>query len=255
MKQSPNSYLSAEQFDADKLGDWYCKCCPKGPSEGSSTHRYFWNRDLGASAPQADSQPIKTELFNPLEGGNAETALQMAAVIALRDSQPAAALEITTPNDSGSAQCIVRWQIETPRGWVGAWNREALEWLLGRAPADSVTAPAGVTVAVGSQEFDLADTGARFTTADMATACGQAFREGQAAATPPAQAADSVLEDAARLEQIAEAIRDYHHALDLRKHGGLAESAAFNSICQTMGMSWNQGEEAARRAARKQGGA
>lgn len=48
-----------------------------------------------------------------------------------------------------------------------------------------------VTVAVGSQEFDLADTGARFTTADMATACGQAFREGRAAPTQPAQAADS----------------------------------------------------------------
>jgi hypothetical protein len=66
--------------------------------------------------------------------------------------------------------------------------------------------------------------------------------------------ADSVLEDAALLEQIAEAIRDYHHALDMRKNGGLAESVAFNSICQTMGMNWNQGEEAARRAARKQGG-
>lgn len=67
--------------------------------------------------------------------------------------------------------------------------------------------------------------------------------------------ADGVLEDAARLEQIAEAIRDYHHALDMRKHGGLAESAAFSSICNTMGMHWNRGEEAARRAARKQGGA
>ncbi len=55
VKQSPNSYLSAEQFDADKLGDWYCKCCPKGPSKGSSTHRYFWNCDLGGAAPQADS--------------------------------------------------------------------------------------------------------------------------------------------------------------------------------------------------------
>ena len=39
--------------------------------------------------PQADSQPAKVELFNPLEGGNLETELQMAAVIALRDSQPA----------------------------------------------------------------------------------------------------------------------------------------------------------------------
>ena len=55
--QSPNSYLSAEQFDADKLGDWYCKCCPKGPSKGSSTHRYFWNRDLGSTAAQA-AEPV-----------------------------------------------------------------------------------------------------------------------------------------------------------------------------------------------------
>ena len=66
VKQSPNSYLSAEQFDADKLGDWYCKCCPKGPSEGGSAHRYFWNRDLGAAAPQADSQPAPVLDYPPL---------------------------------------------------------------------------------------------------------------------------------------------------------------------------------------------
>ena len=55
--QSPNSYLSAEQFDADKLGDWYCKCCPQGPSDGSRTHRYFWDRDLVAPALAAAPQP------------------------------------------------------------------------------------------------------------------------------------------------------------------------------------------------------
>ncbi|WP_343735239.1 hypothetical protein [Acidovorax sp.] len=71
----------------------------------------------------------------------------------------------------------------------------------------------------------------------------------------PSPQANSLPEDAGRLEQIAEAIRDYHHALDMRKHGGLAESEAFSSICNTMGMHWNRGEEAARRAARKQGGA
>ena len=59
------------------------------------------------------------------------------------DSQPAAALKITAPNDSGSAQCIVRWQIETPKGWIGAWNREALDYLLGRTPAESVPAIQG----------------------------------------------------------------------------------------------------------------
>lgn len=45
--------------------------------------------DFAIPTPQADSQPAKVELFNPLEGGNLETELQMAAVIALRDSQPA----------------------------------------------------------------------------------------------------------------------------------------------------------------------
>lgn len=63
--QSPNSYLSAEQFDADKLGDWYCKCCPQGPSDGSRTHRYFWNSDLVApalaAAPQPSSSPAPAD--------------------------------------------------------------------------------------------------------------------------------------------------------------------------------------------------
>ena len=74
---------------------------------------------------------------------------------------------------------------------------------------------------------------------------GRMFAADRAARAP----ADSVLEDAARLEQIAEAIRDYHYALDTRKHGGVAESAAFNSICLTMGMHWEQGKEADRRTA------
>ena len=42
-----------------------------------------------APQPSPTPPPAKVELFNPLEGGNPETALQMAAVIALRDSQPA----------------------------------------------------------------------------------------------------------------------------------------------------------------------
>lgn len=47
-------------------------------------------------------------------------------------------LEITPPNNIGSTQCIVRWQVETPKGWAGAWNREALEYLIGRTQVDSV---------------------------------------------------------------------------------------------------------------------
>lgn len=48
---------------------------------------------LRASHGQAPAQaaPLKTEHWNPLEGGNAETALQMACVIAHRDAQAAPA--------------------------------------------------------------------------------------------------------------------------------------------------------------------
>ena len=44
--QGPNSYLSADQFDADKLGDWFCECCPEGPNKGSRKHRYFDNYEI-----------------------------------------------------------------------------------------------------------------------------------------------------------------------------------------------------------------
>lgn len=114
-----------------------------------------------------------------------------------------------------------------------------------RAPADSVTAPAGVTVAVGSQEFDLADTGARFTTADMATACGQAFREGRA--TPPAQAADSVLEDAARYRALRDEANQLHED-DI--------SVSDSSFTVYFGSDLDDAVDALiERAARKQGGA
>ena len=36
-------------------------------------------------------------------------------------------VEIKPPNPEGATQCIVRWCAETPAGWVGAWDREALE--------------------------------------------------------------------------------------------------------------------------------
>lgn len=57
------------------------------------------------------------------------------------------------------------------------------------------------------------------------------------------------------LATIEQALRDYHFALDSRQHGGVAADQALNTIAQTMGMHWKQGEEAARRAATKQGGA
>ncbi len=39
-------------------------------------------------------------------------------------------LEIRAPNAEGSTMCIVRWQVETPHGWIGAWDRAALESVL-----------------------------------------------------------------------------------------------------------------------------
>jgi hypothetical protein len=55
--------------------------------------------------------------------------------------------------------------------------------------------------------------------------------------------------DAARLEKIRQAIRDYHYALDKRLHGGVAQSAAYRAIESAMEMPWTQGAEAAARAA------
>lgn len=65
----------------------------------------------------------------------------------------------------------------------------------------------------------------------------------------PASQGDAL--DAARLQGIAQAIRDYHFALDTRQHGGVAQDKAFSSIVNVMGMHWVQGAEAAARAAQE----
>jgi hypothetical protein len=43
-------------------------------------------------------------------------------------------VEIKPPNPEGATQCIVRWMAETPAGWVGAWDREALERFTAHPP-------------------------------------------------------------------------------------------------------------------------
>lgn len=45
-------------------------------------------------------------------------------------TQPSLELNIEPPNEFGSENCIVNWHVETPHGWVGAWNKEALEYIL-----------------------------------------------------------------------------------------------------------------------------
>lgn len=52
----------------------------------------------------------------------------------------------------------------------------------------------------------------------------------------------------AEIERLKSAIRDYHYALDMRQHGGVALDRAFNAIRQALGMHWVQGEEKERRA-------
>jgi hypothetical protein len=50
-----------------------------------------------------------------------------AAGMAEMKPEQAEPVEIKPPNPEGATQCIVRWWAETPAGWVGAWDREALE--------------------------------------------------------------------------------------------------------------------------------
>jgi hypothetical protein len=59
---------------------------------------------------------------------------------------------------------------------------------------------------------------------------------------PMAQGADP-------LDEISEALHDYHYALDTRQHGGVAADAAISAIERALGMPWKQGEVSARRSA------
>jgi hypothetical protein len=53
---------------------------------------------------------------------------------ALAQQQEEEPVEIKPPNPEGATQCIVRWFAETPAGWVGAWDREALERFTAHPP-------------------------------------------------------------------------------------------------------------------------
>lgn len=64
----------------------------------------------------------------------------------------------------------------------------------------------------------------------------------------PAPAAQG---DALQLDAVRQAIRDYHFALDSRRHGGVAADAALGVIESVLGMGWKQGAEAAARAAKE----
>lgn len=51
VSQGANSYLNSDQFDAIKLGDWFCTTC-EDPENTRTGYRYFWDRDLKPDKPQ-----------------------------------------------------------------------------------------------------------------------------------------------------------------------------------------------------------
>lgn len=60
-------------------------------------------------------------------------------------------------------------------------------------------------------------------------------------------AADAMADAGAELAAIVAAVRDYHLALDLRQHGGVAAGKAIAEIERALAMPWVQGAEQARR--------
>ena len=44
--------------------------------------------------------------------------------------------KIYAPKASGATQCIVRWMMDTERGWVGAWDKEALQAVVDAAASE-----------------------------------------------------------------------------------------------------------------------
>lgn len=42
--QSPNSMLNREQFDAAKVGDWFCEDCTSNVTR--TGYKYFWTHEL-----------------------------------------------------------------------------------------------------------------------------------------------------------------------------------------------------------------
>lgn len=49
-------------------------------------------------------------------------------------------MKIHKPNDEGSTMCVVRWQVETPNGWIGAWDYAALDSLVSKSKAFDIWA-------------------------------------------------------------------------------------------------------------------
>ena len=44
------------------------------------------------------------------------------------------------PNAEGATQCVVRWMVDTPAGWLGAYDKAAFDAYATQARADLVAA-------------------------------------------------------------------------------------------------------------------
>jgi hypothetical protein len=91
--------------------------------------------DLKTAAQQALEA---LEYLNVTAEHRVDDRIPDAAITALRaalaQQQEQEPVEIKPPNPEGATQCIVRWFAETPAGWVGAWDREALERFTAHPP-------------------------------------------------------------------------------------------------------------------------
>lgn len=53
-----------------------------------------------------------------------------AAILAHRAESGVEVPEPQPVNESGSTMTVIRWMVETPHGWVGAWDKGAITGLL-----------------------------------------------------------------------------------------------------------------------------
>ena len=88
---------------------------------------------------------VLEQALEALDSDNPDIHLRAALVLkAALAQEEQAAVEIKPPNLEGATQCIVRWMVETPAGWVGAWDREALQQFVtppSREPAQEEQEP------------------------------------------------------------------------------------------------------------------
>lgn len=223
----------------------------------------------GAPAPQPSPSPAPAvrwndaailSLLNRFGDGpyGEEDVLTMRRALVhyeeIRRDLEAASPAPAQPGQEGEREAFIRWYMEylhTDEMLAAyVWDNEHIvpqTWRAARAQADIGAAPAAGAVA-GWQWVPVEPTHKMLAAASIMRWRYDALLA--ASPTPPAQAADSMLEGAARLAKITQAIRDYHFALDCREHGGVAMARAWNAICDVLNMDWVQGAES---AARKQG--